>query len=117
VSAEAAVSDTAAPPAPPALRLHLPDEPIAKRAEWYRRVLDGEDLAQVVSAEDGVAAWLFSRWQVLERSGFGREAFAAQALAYRRELWLWLHGDRTWEQCCSGLIGRLERRTAAPPAR
>ena len=32
---------------------------------------------------------------------------------YRRELWLWLVGERTWEQCVSGLTGRLSRRLAA----
>lgn len=96
-----------------ALQLHLPDEPTVKRAEWYERVLGGEDLAQVLSGDGGVAPWLFSRWRALETSGVSRDAFMAQALAYRRELWLWLHGDRTWEQCCSGLIGRIERRTAA----
>ena len=100
-------------PAVSALHLHLPDEPSVKRAEWYGRVLAGEDLETVVSSDDGVAAWLFSRWQALESSGVSREAFVAQALAYRRELWLWLHGDRTWEQCCSGLIGRIERRAGA----
>ena len=29
---------------------------------------------------------------------------------YQRELRLWLEGDRTWAQCCSGLIGRITRR-------
>ena len=33
--------------------------------------------------------------------------------SYRRELWLWLMGERTWVQCCSGLIGRIERRLPA----
>ena len=99
--------------AAPALRLHLPDEPSVRRTEWYGRVLEGEDIADVVGGDDGIAAWLFSRWQVLATAGMSREAFDAQALAYRRELWLWLHGDRTWEQCCSGLIGRIERRAAA----
>jgi hypothetical protein len=98
----------------PALRLHLPDEPTARRDEWYARVLDGEDLVDVVRAEGGVAAWLYSRWQALDAAGVSRDAFDAQALAYRRELWLWLHGDRTWEQCCSGLIGRIERHAVAP---
>jgi hypothetical protein len=32
---------------------------------------------------------------------------------YRREIWLWLAGERTWAQCCSGLIGRIDRRLAA----
>ncbi len=31
-------------------------------------------------------------------------------VGYRREIWLWLAGERTWAQCCSGLIGRISRR-------
>ena len=27
-------------------------------------------------------------------------------------VWLWLAGERTWAQCCSGLIGRINRRVA-----
>lgn len=100
----------------PALRLHVPDEPTERRVGWYARVLDGEELISVVSADDGMAAWLWSRWQVLAGAGVTPEGFRDLVLAYRRELWLWLHGDRTWEQCCSGLIGRLERRLAAADA-
>jgi hypothetical protein len=89
--------------------LHLPDAPAAREA-WRLRVLAGEDLAAVLVGDDGVAAWLWARWQVLAGAGFDRAAFDNVVRAYRRELWLWLHGDRTWEQCCSGLIGRIERR-------
>jgi len=32
---------------------------------------------------------------------------------YERELWLWLVGERTWEHCLSGLLGRLQRRTGS----
>ena len=44
--------------------------------------------------------------------------FARIVVAYRRELWLWLAGERTWDQACSGLVGRISRRQAqvAPPA-
>jgi hypothetical protein len=38
------------------------------------------------------------------------EALGRIAADYRRELRLWLEGDRTWAQCCSGLIGRIARR-------
>jgi hypothetical protein len=47
---------------------------------------------------------------VLASVGVDRASFGAIASAYRRELWLWLAGERTWQQCCSGLLGRLERR-------
>jgi hypothetical protein len=31
-------------------------------------------------------------------------------VGYRRELWLWLVGERSWGQCVSGLMGRISRR-------
>ncbi len=40
----------------------------------------------------------------------GREAFVDVIISYRREVWLWLMGERTWDQCVSGLAGRVARR-------
>jgi hypothetical protein len=40
--------------------------------------------------------------------------FLSVVRAYRREVWLWLIGERSWGQCCSGLIGRVGRRLARP---
>ena len=39
--------------------------------------------------------------------------FEAIVVGYRREIWLWLAGERIWTQCCSGLIGRIGRRLAS----
>jgi hypothetical protein len=39
-----------------------------------------------------------------------REAFVDVIISYRRELWLWLMGERQWDQCVSGLAGRVARR-------
>jgi hypothetical protein len=91
-------------------RLHVPSEPVAQRAAWYEAVLGGQELAEVVADESGIAAWFWERWRVLARVGLDRVAFGKIVDAYRREIWLWLAGERTWEQCCSGLLGRLERR-------
>jgi len=96
------------PTAPPSL--HVPAEPEERRAAWLAAVLAGDDLADVVTGADGPARWLWARWRDLAGAGLAEESFVAIALGYRRELWLWLVGDRTWDQCCSGLIGRLERR-------
>jgi hypothetical protein len=95
--------------APVPLSLHLPDEP-ADKARWWEEVASGRPMSEVVLAADGIAAWLWHRWLVLERAGIERAAFAAMVNAYRRELWLWLAGERLWTQCCSGLIGRIQRR-------
>jgi len=100
--------------------LHVPDEPIGRRDAWRRVVLDGTDLVDVICSPEGIAQWLWTRWSVLGRVGTSAEDLSAVTLGYRREVWLWLVGDRTWEQCCAGLIGRLRRRQpccAREPAR
>ena len=92
------------------LGLHMPDEPTARADAWLRAVHDGEDLERVLTGEDGVTAWLWSRWRSLATAGVDEHALGEVVLGYRRELWLWLAGERTWSQCCSGLIGRITRR-------
>ncbi len=90
--------------------LHLPDEPIGQRDAWRAAVRRGVELTEVVGGPGGIAEWLWARWSVLGRADTSAEDLRAVALGYRRELWLWLFGDRTWTQCCAGLIGRLRRR-------
>ena len=92
--------------------LHVPDEPTARAERWLAAVLDGRELDDVLTDDDGVVAWLWTRWRFLASAGLGEEAFRLVVLGYRRELWLWLAGERTWAQCCSGLIGRISRRIA-----
>jgi hypothetical protein len=41
------------------------------------------------------------------------ETLGLIVLGYRREIWLWLAGERTWAQCCSGLVGRINRQLAS----
>jgi hypothetical protein len=94
------------------LRLHIPAEP-PQRENWLARVLGGVDLARVLGGTDGLTEWLWQRWEVLQSAGWSRSGFDAVVLAYRRELWLWMAGERTWAQCCSGLLGRLFRRFPA----
>lgn len=40
----------------------------------------------------------------------GWSELAGACAGYRRELWLWLAGERSWQQCASGLAGRIARR-------
>ena len=96
-----------------AVRLHLPSEP--DRTRWRRRVMADATLDEVLEKEEGVGPWLWDRWRVLEGAGLDRDRFMSIVAAYRREIWLWLMGERTWAQCCSGLIGRIERRLSARP--
>lgn len=93
--------------------LHVPDEPTVLAEGWLGAVLEGRELADVVGDEkDGVTAWFWSRWRTLASAGLNERDVGLIVLGYRREVWLWLAGERTWAQCCSGLIGRINRRVA-----
>ena len=94
--------------------LHIPDEPTAHAERWLAAVLDGQELVDVISEQrEGIAAWFWSRWRTLASAGLDEQQLASIVLGYRRELWLWLAGERTWGQCCSGLVGRIDRRLAS----
>lgn len=93
--------------------LHLPDEPKALADRWLAAVHSGQGLEEVLSGDGGLCSWLWSRWRSLAAAGIDEEEFNRIVLGYRRELWLWLAGDRTWSQCCAGLIGRIDRRIPA----
>jgi hypothetical protein len=91
--------------------LHVPDEPTVLAEGWLRAVLEGRDFVDVIADdESGVTAWFWSRWRTLASAGLSEHDLGLIVLGYRRELWLWLAGERTWAQCCSGLIGRIGRR-------
>jgi len=92
--------------------LHVPDEPTVRAERWLTAVLDGGELEPVLTGADGIVAWLWTRWRILATAGVGEEDLGRIVLGYRREMWLWLAGERTWSQCCSGLIGRIDRRIA-----
>ncbi len=88
----------------------MPDEPTARAQGWLTEILEGRNLADVLCADDGFVVWLWSRWSVLRQSGVTPDEFEGIVLGYRREIWLWLAGERIWTQCCAGLIGRVSRR-------
>ena len=93
--------------------LHVPDEPTVLAESWLAAVLDGRELDGVLGDEDdGVTAWFWSRWRTLASAGLSEQGLGQIVLGYQREVWLWLAGERTWAQCCSGLIGRINRRLA-----
>ena len=92
------------------LGLHMPDEPTVRAERWLQAVHDGEDFDVVLTGAEGMTAWFWSRWRSLGPAGLDEQALGHLVLGYRRELWLWLAGERTWTQCCAGLIGRITRR-------
>jgi len=88
----------------------MPDEPTARATAWLTQVVEGDDLVSVLRAQNGFVEWLWSRWSALGQGGLTRDEFDKIVVGYRREIWLWLAGERIWTQCCSGLIGRVGRR-------
>ena len=92
--------------------LHVPDEPVARAEDWLDAIHQGRELDEVLKGDDGVVPWLWSRWRSLGPAGLSEHELEQIVLDYRREVWLWLAGERTWVQCCSGLIGRITRRLA-----
>jgi hypothetical protein len=90
--------------------LHVPDEPTARADVWLSAVANGASIESILRGDDGLAAWLWLRWSTLSKAGLSRDAFDRIVVEYRRELWLWLAGERTWTQSCSGLVGRISRR-------
>ena len=95
--------------------LSLPEEPVELRRRT--RALVEQDPgrgAAVVDAGAFVADPLWERWGPdLEGAGMDRDRFAGIVASYRRELWLWIMGERTWAQSVGGLLGRVQRRLPA----
>lgn len=94
--------------------LEVPDEPLDLKVALRHTLLDGRPQGEV-PAEFDIAAWLWDRWGAdLQPAGLDRDQFAEVLDANRRELWLWMIGDRQWAQFASGLVGRISRRLPAP---
>jgi hypothetical protein len=95
--------------------LEFPPEPEDLRSGLRDALLEGGDWHEGFSDDICIGVLLWSRWQpVLEPAGCTREDFVDIVVGYRRELWLWLLGDRRWEQYVTGLAGRVVRRLPAP---
>ncbi|HLI44995.1 MAG TPA: hypothetical protein VKU92_11080 [Acidimicrobiales bacterium] len=60
------------------------------------------------SAPRVLAAHAARAWQ--DGAGPAREAVEAAFASARREIWLWVKGNRSWEQLAGSLAGRVERR-------
>ena len=96
---------------PDGQKLALPDEPVELGTGLRDALLAGEDWREGSGDDICVGAWLWEQWEpTLEPVGFGRDELMAVVVATKRELWLWLIGDRLWNQYVSGLAGRIARR-------
>jgi len=96
--------------------LPLPAEPVELRR--HTRALIERDPAQglaVVEESAWIAGPLWGIWgPALRAAGVDRARFDQIVTGYRRELWLWVMGERTWAHCAGGLLGRVQRRLPAP---
>lgn len=101
-------------PASPSLE--LPPEPEQLR----RRVLDlGRDrpreAQRLLSEGQWIADVLWRAWgEQLDAIGADRTLLVHVARDYRLELWLWVVGERRWNQCVDGFAGRIRRRLRTP---
>jgi len=96
------------------LRLEDPEEPQSMRVSLRDALLAGTDWREGFADDVCVGVWLWERWRpALEPVGMDREAFVDVVVGYRRELWLWLMGERGWDVVVSGLAGRVARRLPA----
>jgi hypothetical protein len=99
----------------PAPALPLPEEPAVLR-DRVRALVEREPErgAALIDGAAWIADPLWERWgPLLEPAGMSRARFLQVAAGYRRELWLWVMGERTWAQSAGGLAGRVRRRLPA----
>lgn len=95
--------------------LPLPEEPVELRARMRALVEEAPARgAALIDEAEWIAGPLWERWgPLLEPAGMGRARFLQVVAGYRRELWLWVMGERTWAQSADGLLGRVRRRLPA----
>ena len=99
----------------PSVHLEVLDEPVEMRDGLRQALLEGADWREGFGTDICIGVFLWERWRpALEPAGMDREAFVDVVVGYGRELWLWLMGERRWEQFLEGLGGRIRRRLPAP---
>ena len=107
--AEPEVASARAAPELEAAQLEVPPEPVELHRELRTGLLAGQPFRPTAGA--AVSELLWHRWGPgLQAAGMDRLAFGAVVDGHRRELWLWVVGDRRWEPVVVGLAGRVLRR-------
>jgi hypothetical protein len=95
--------------------ISLPEEPVELRSS-IRALIEQSPERGTATLDAGswIADPLWERWgPALKPAGMGRDRFGEIVTGYRRELWLWVMGERTWAQSAGGLLGRVQRRLPA----
>ena len=91
----------------------VPPEPAGLRASLQALALD-HPAAAVGAAADRVAGALAeaAAGEVVCLC-IGPAALRSAARSYKREIWLWVMGERRWEQTAESIVGRAARRATA----
>jgi len=100
------------PDAPTQPLLLIPNEPLEVKARL--RVAVGEDPVEGrEAAVSEVGALLWDEWEeALVAVRMDEERFASIVAGATNEVWLWVMGDRPFEQLVASLAGRTIRRTS-----
>ena len=100
------------PDSPSKPALAIPDEPLELRA--LLRVAVGEDpVAGRAAALAEVAAMLWRDWEeAFAPFGMDEATFSSIIAGATNEVWLWVMGDRPYDQLVASLAGRTIRRTS-----
>ena len=99
--------------------LPVPEEPQSEKlkARTYLATSPKEGLVWL-NESSWLVDVLWPSWgPALNERGIQREQFREIAQGYANETRLWVMGERTWEHCVEGLIGRISRRSkpTVPP--
>jgi hypothetical protein len=92
--------------------LFVPEEPVELRDRLRGLAFeDTSNWTEILVADGQLADWLWEQWShQLTEDKLDKDAYLEAVLGYKREIWIWLMGDRVWDQMLPGLIGRLQRR-------
>lgn len=101
------------------LDLELPQEPSELKAQTRALVeRSPRDGLRVVADGRFLADVLWPKWGMrLTEAGMGYERFVEAVRGYRGEIRLWVMGERPWDDCISGVAGRVTRRMPTAMAR
>ncbi|MGO8874502.1 MAG: hypothetical protein ACLQNG_01875 [Acidimicrobiales bacterium] len=92
------------------------EEPLEVKSE-LRRILTTEPAAARSAAPRMLASHALESWaEELEARAVSPAVVTHAFETSRREIWLWLAGDRRWEQLAGHLGARVLRRAATPTA-
>ena len=91
------------------------DDPGELRAT-LRSAIGEHPAAGLDAAVAAVSDLLFARWELeLVPRGLDAGAFSRIVAGISHEIWLWLMGDRPYQQLSAAIAGRALRRSSTPP--